>query len=79
MSRIAYVASWLVLCLSLSTFPAKVFSASLIQDTEIEDTLRELASPIFKIAGLKSSSVKVYIVNDDSMSDYQIATDLKDD
>ena len=68
MSRIAYVASWLVLCLSLSTFPAKVFSASLIQDTEIEDTLRELASPIFKIAGLKASSVKVYIVNDDSLN-----------
>ena len=68
MSRIVYFASWLVLCFLLSTFPAKVFSAGLIQDTEIEDTLREFASPIFKIAGLKASSVKVYIVNDDSLN-----------
>ena len=68
MSRIFYVASWLVFCFSLSTFPAKVFSASLVQDTEIEDALRTFASPIFKIAGLKASSVEIYIVNDDSLN-----------
>ena len=68
MSRIVYIASWLILCFPLSTFPAKVFSASLIQDTEIEDALRTFASPIFKIAGLRASSVKIYIVNDDSLN-----------
>ena len=68
MSRIFYIASWLVLCFPLSTFPAKVFSASLVQDTEIEDALRAFASPIFKIAGLKASSVEIYIVNDNSLN-----------
>ena len=68
MSRIVYITSWLVLCFSLSAFPAKVYSAGLIQDTEIEDALRTFASPIFKIAGLKAPSVEIYIVNDDSLN-----------
>ena len=40
----------------------------LIQDTEIEDALRTFAAPLFETANLKSSSVEIYIVNDDSLN-----------
>lgn len=41
---------------------------SLIRDTEIENFLYEISSPIFKSAGLSSNSIKFYIVNDNSIN-----------
>ncbi len=37
---------------------------SVIRDTEIETTIRGLATPIFKAAGLKPENVRIIIVND---------------
>lgn len=41
---------------------------SFIRDTEIEDTLRLYATPIFKAAGLDPNGVSVYIVSDNSLN-----------
>ena len=41
---------------------------SLIRDTEIENTIRAYASPIFNAAGLKASDVKIFIVKDDTLN-----------
>lgn len=46
------------------------FATSLIRDAEIEHTLRMYADPIFKSAGLNPSSIKLFIVNDDSLNAY---------
>ncbi|MDR2158390.1 MAG: M48 family metalloprotease, partial [Holosporaceae bacterium] len=35
----------------------------LVRDAEIEETLTEMAKPIFKIAGLRPKSAKIYVVN----------------
>ena len=43
-------------------------NTKLIQDTEIEDALKLFAAPILKVANLKSSSVKIYIVNDNQLN-----------
>jgi len=50
------------------SYPASAKRQSLILDTEIENILRAYAVPLFKIAGLKASEVKIYIVNDDTLN-----------
>ena len=40
----------------------------LIRDAEIEASIKQLARPLLKAAGLPTGSVKFYIVNDDSMN-----------
>ena len=47
---------------------AKSHAQSLIRDTEIEETLREIADPIFSAAGLDPESVKIYIINDKTLN-----------
>lgn len=42
--------------------------AGLIRDAEIEATLRSYANPIFKVAGLKPSAVRIYIVQDKTLN-----------
>ncbi len=42
----------------------------LIRDAEIENTLRVYADPIFKAAGVNSSSTKLFIVQDSSLNAY---------
>ncbi len=42
----------------------------LIRDAEIEHTLRTYADPVFKAAGVNPSSVKLFIVQDDSLNAY---------
>ncbi len=62
----------IVRCFVAFTFVwAGTFSAaaqSLIRDTEIEATLREFSDPIIRAAGLNTSSVDIYIVNDLSLN-----------
>jgi len=41
---------------------------SLIRDAETEKFLRNLATPIFKAADLKTENIKIYIVNDDGIN-----------
>ena len=51
--------------------PALLDSAaaqSLIRDTEIEETLREDAEPIFRAAGLNPADVKIHIVGDKELN-----------
>ena len=41
---------------------------SFIRDAEIEQTIRSWAAPLFQVAGLESSAVQIYIVNDRSLN-----------
>jgi predicted Zn-dependent protease len=41
---------------------------SIIREAETEKLLREICYPIFKVAGLNTKNLKIYIVNDDSIN-----------
>jgi len=60
----------LALFLAFSIFlSSSVFAGlPLIRDEETESYIREISNPIFKIANLDSDSIKIYIVNDDSLN-----------
>ncbi|NBX04260.1 MAG: M48 family peptidase [Alphaproteobacteria bacterium] len=60
----------LVAYLVLVCFSAQAFAVSLIRDAEIEHTLRQFADPIFQAAGLKPSSIRLFIVRDSSLNAY---------
>lgn len=65
MTRLRSTISLFLLCL-VFTSPAQ--AGSLIRDAEVEHTLRMMASPIFKSAGIPPESVKIFILNDDSIN-----------
>lgn len=44
------------------------YAGGLIRDAEIESTLRDYATPLFKAAGLKPSAIHIYMVQDDSLN-----------
>lgn len=49
--------------------PARVEAqVSLIRDAEIENTIRDYATPIFQAAGISPSSVDIYLINDKSLN-----------
>lgn len=48
--------------------PASAQGLSLIRDSEIENTIRALAEPVFAAAGLNTDSVEVHLVNDSSLN-----------
>lgn len=48
--------------------PARAQKISLIRDAEIENTIRLFAAPIFRAAKLNASSVKIHLVNDNSLN-----------
>ncbi|MEM7422354.1 MAG: M48 family metalloprotease [Pseudomonadota bacterium] len=50
----------------LASVPAD--ARSLIRDSEIERTLREMSTPIFQSAGLSPSSVNIYIIQDRNLN-----------
>lgn len=56
--------------LFLCLFSSPAFAVPLIRDAEIEHTLREYGDPIFQAAGVNAKSVKLFIVNDDSLNAY---------
>ncbi|MEK9725023.1 MAG: M48 family metalloprotease [Rhodospirillaceae bacterium] len=66
--RILLVAVLLTAATLIAPGPASAQRKSLIEDTEIENTLRAFSTPLFKIAGLKASNVKIYIVNDATLN-----------
>ncbi|MDR2681655.1 MAG: M48 family metalloprotease [Holosporaceae bacterium] len=45
---------------------------SIIRDAEIEETLTEMAKPIFKVAGLNPENAKVYVINSNSINAFTI-------
>lgn len=49
-------------------FPASSHAAGLIRDAEVEQTLRNYATPVFEKAGLNPSSISIYIVNDEALN-----------
>lgn len=48
------------------------FGINLIRDAEIETVLTEMVKPIFKVAGLKEKSAKVFVVNSDEINAFTI-------
>lgn len=57
-----------VAVLAASAKPAYAEKASLIRDAEIENTIRLFATPVFRVAELNPSSVKIYLVKDNSIN-----------
>ena len=58
-----------ILVLLIAIVPsAAAQSISLIRDAEIESTIRAYANPIFDAAGLDSSAVHIYLVNDNRLN-----------
>ncbi|WP_333023086.1 M48 family metallopeptidase, partial [Wolbachia endosymbiont of Pentidionis agamae] len=45
-----------------------VFSVELIRDTEIEETIRELAEPLFTAASIKYKTIRIFLLNDNSVN-----------
>ncbi len=60
----------LLACISYAMTPVTSYAAgiSLIRDAEIENTIRQYATPVFRAAGLTPSSVNIYIVKDNSLN-----------
>lgn len=48
--------------------PARAQGLSFIRDAEIEDTIRWMATPLFQAAGLAPTSVRIHLVNDNSLN-----------
>ncbi len=61
---------FLILLLSMSVvcLSAANGRAGLIRDAEIEQTVRNLASPLFESAGLTPESVRIFLVQNDSIN-----------
>jgi predicted Zn-dependent protease len=53
-----------VIALAAPAFAAAAPPVSFIRDTEVENTIRGYAAPIFRAAGLDASAVRIYLVND---------------
>lgn len=48
------------------------FGIRLIRDAEIETVLTDMVKPIFKVAGLKEKSAKIFVVNSDEINAFTI-------
>jgi predicted Zn-dependent protease len=61
----------LALALGFSLLRPVVVAAqklSFIRDTEIEDTIRAYATPVFLAAGLDPAAIRIYLINDKSLN-----------
>ncbi len=47
---------------------APAFGMSIIRDAETETTIRDFATPLFRVAGVAPSSVRIFVVNDTSLN-----------
>lgn len=63
----------LLLAAFWSSAPAYAQSISLIRDAEIENMIRDFATPIWKAAGLQADNIKVHIVDDTSINAFAAA------
>ena len=55
-----------VLAAMLAVTPA--MAATVIRDTEIEDTIHRIADPVFDVAGLDRASIDVYLLQDPTLN-----------
>lgn len=60
--------------LALTAAPMQAAAAGLIRDAEIENTLRDLITPIFHVAGVGSGRVRIFIINDDTLNAFVSAS-----
>lgn len=59
------VGAWLIVVVAISLpADAEARQLSFIRDTEIENTIRAYATPIFEAAGLDPTAISIYLVND---------------
>ena len=58
----------IIVSLSVIAPPTAARDLSLIRDTEIENTIRAYAAPLFTAAGLNANAVNVHIVNDSRLN-----------
>ena len=65
---ISFVLSIVLTFVHLLPVSAQRRGISLIRDAEIEALVKDYARPLMKVAGLRSGSVKFYIVNDNSFN-----------
>ncbi len=59
-----------LLLITAALFASNARAEPIIRDTEIEVTIRLIANPIFKAAGLRPEDVKIYIVNNNEINAY---------
>jgi len=50
------------------TGESRASGISLIRDTEIENTIRVFATPLFEAAGLEAADIRIHIINDPSLN-----------
>lgn len=55
---------YLIALLFIFKLCSSSFAISVIEDDEIEDSIRTIANPIFKAANLDSEKIKIYIIDD---------------
>ena len=60
-----------VLALSVFLFQSSL-GMKLIRDAEIESVLTEMTIPIFKVAGLKTKSLRIFVINSDEINAFTI-------
>lgn len=60
-----------ILVLSLFLYQS-AFGIRLIRDAEIESILTEMTIPIFKVAGLKTKSLRIFVINSDEINAFTI-------
>lgn len=70
MSYIARGLIAILVSLSVALVPIRADAAglSLIRDSEIENTIRDYATPLFAAAGLFPENIRIYIVNSDDIN-----------
>ncbi len=52
----------------MNSSPAVAQRVSLIRDAEIENTIRDYATPVFRAAKLTPNAINIYLVNDESLN-----------
>ena len=70
LKRILETIAFLILAavLVIGGSPAQAQKISLIRDAEIENTIRQFATPVFSAANLNPQDVKIYLVRDNTLN-----------
>jgi len=58
--------------LSVVLWAAGAQAQGLIRDAEIEETLKRIAEPVFKSAGVSASAIEILVVNDSSLNAFVV-------
>ena len=66
---------FLIYCLVAASIALPVSARGFIRDAEIESTLRRIAEPVLRAAGLSPSSIRIILINDPEMNAFVIGSD----